>query len=214
MLPAHGEPASPIWLIGDSAPQKTTGVRHPLDARHPTRHTIWTSVLDSIQGALFEHADAGPRRLADSALYVSNAVLTADRKADAAHMSAALQTFRSRVEAHRPATVITFGGDAFQFAVAAIEGGAPADFRFRRTTLRMMRAEFDERVGSDQMTVVPLLHQIVALQFDRCHVAYASDNYDSYYHYCGVHLARRLLRLHPFSCDAVWLQRVCPDVSP
>lgn len=210
MLPAHGDPSSPIWLIGDSAPEKTAGVRHPLDVRHPTRHTIWTSVLDSIQDALFRHADAGPRRLADSAVYTSNAVLTAACKTDAARTSVALRVLRERFALHAPTTVITFGRDAFQLAVVAMEGGAPADFRFEQMSLGKMRRAFDARVGSDRR-VVPLLHQIVALQFDRCHAAYASGDHDSYYHYCGAHLAQRLLRLHPSSRDAVWVQRHCQE---
>jgi hypothetical protein len=40
----------PIWLLGDSNPERWQGeLKTPFDPRHPVRHNIWTSILDVIQ---------------------------------------------------------------------------------------------------------------------------------------------------------------------
>lgn len=204
MLPPHGDPASPIWLLGDSAPPVTEGVRYALDPRHPTRHNIWTSVLDVIQERLFSASSQQPRRLSRQALYISNAVDTSGCKASDERVSACLENFRRRFSAHMPRTVLTFGSYAYQFAVAATEK-PPLRPKALQKTLKLedMRKAFDERVHDDQSVVVPLLHQIVAMQFAKCHEAYQAEGFDSYYEYCGVHLATRLLRVHVR--DRVWV---------
>jgi hypothetical protein len=44
------ERARKIWLLGHSYPEAWVHVlNEPLDPRHPTRHNIWTPVLDRLQ---------------------------------------------------------------------------------------------------------------------------------------------------------------------
>jgi integrase len=51
-----GDPEFPVWLIGDSPPEKWMDkLDYPLDMKHPARHNIWTSVADQMQDRLFRH---------------------------------------------------------------------------------------------------------------------------------------------------------------
>ncbi|MFC1981321.1 hypothetical protein ACFLVN_03660 [Chloroflexota bacterium] len=66
-----GDPKFPTWLIGDSPPEKWADrLDTPLDPRHPARHSIWTSVADSMQDKLYRD---GNRRLDTSEPYIRNA---------------------------------------------------------------------------------------------------------------------------------------------
>jgi hypothetical protein len=72
----NSDPNSPIWLLGDSPStneqiEKLEPKIEPLDRRHPTRHTIWTPILDVIQRRLYKKHG---RRLDDSKLYIQNAI--------------------------------------------------------------------------------------------------------------------------------------------
>lgn len=204
-LPPNGDPASPIWLLGDSAPIKIAGIRHALDPRHPTRHTIWTSVLEAIQERLFSFPEHQPRRLSHQALYTANAVDTVEAKSSDAEVSRCFERLRQLSRVHRPRTIITFGSFAYEFAVAAVEGGAIPKVPYSELKLSVIRDAFDKRVVDDGLVVVPLLHQIVALKFAQCHDAYSAEGFDSYYEYCGMHLANRLLQVH---CnDRIWVTR-------
>ena len=61
-----------IWLLGDSNPAKWEKVLEtPLDPRHPTRHNIWTPVLDVIQDKVFRTSKS---RIDASSIYIRNAV--------------------------------------------------------------------------------------------------------------------------------------------
>ena len=72
MLQESGNKNSSVWLIGDfSPPRWSDKLDVPLDPRHPARHNIWTPILEGIQRRVF---DGDRRRVADSQLYVRNAV--------------------------------------------------------------------------------------------------------------------------------------------
>jgi len=49
-----GEKTFPSWLLGDSNPARwQSRLENPLDAKHPIRHNIWTSVLDVVQETVY-----------------------------------------------------------------------------------------------------------------------------------------------------------------
>jgi hypothetical protein len=76
--PENTDPDSPIWLLGDSPSANNLDKNlKPLDRKHPTRHTIWTPILDVVQRHLF--VDCGCR-LDDSELFIRNAVSHPDHK--------------------------------------------------------------------------------------------------------------------------------------
>src|SRR4030065_460436 len=62
----------PLWLIADSNPAKWEArLSTPLDPRHPTRHNIWTPVLDEMQDGIYR---ASRQRIDTSGIYVRNAL--------------------------------------------------------------------------------------------------------------------------------------------
>ena len=54
MKDSTGNPEFPIWLVGGSPPEAWADkLDTPLDPRHPARHSIWTSVADSMLDRLY-----------------------------------------------------------------------------------------------------------------------------------------------------------------
>lgn len=205
-VPSHhistGNPEAPIWLIGDSAPEREQ-VRFPLDPRHPTRHTIWTPVLEAAQDVLFGHGQFRPRRLSPHGFHVRNAVRTAACKSNHESVGTSMAELRALYGSFRPRTIITFGSFAFQFTVTAVESDMPcSNFRAKSMSVRQIRSEFDARAQSEEKVVVPLLHQIVGLQPQKSHEPYLVDGTDNYFEYVGRHLAHRFLRMH--AGDPCW----------
>ena len=67
-----GKQNFPIWLIGDSPPQNWEhDLNHPLDERHPTRHSIWTPIENVIQRLLYNWKNT---RLLSENIYIINAI--------------------------------------------------------------------------------------------------------------------------------------------
>ncbi|MBU3159507.1 hypothetical protein KPL37_07025 [Clostridium frigoris] len=63
----------PIWIIGDSEPDRWKDVlNEPFDSRHPIRHNIITSVFDIMQDNIFRKTG---KRIETSEIYTRNAVL-------------------------------------------------------------------------------------------------------------------------------------------
>jgi hypothetical protein len=65
------DPSSPVWLLADSPPVRRPDII-PLDARHPSRHNIWTPILEQIQEVAYRHSDR--LRVDADKLYIRNAV--------------------------------------------------------------------------------------------------------------------------------------------
>ena len=109
----------PIWLVGDSSPKDwEKHLDEPLDPRHPARHSIWTPVLERIQGQVYR---CGRRRVDETRLYMTNAVHDSDDRPDVGsaqwgpELREKAKCFGGRLESYRPALVFTFGAFAFEF---------------------------------------------------------------------------------------------------
>lgn len=89
----------PIWLLGDSKPVHCPGDLKPLDKRHPTRHNIWTPILDEIQDHLFRECK---RRLDADRLYVRNAVGNPDHRRLKSEREKEIGAFCELVSKHQP----------------------------------------------------------------------------------------------------------------
>lgn len=195
MQESMGRESARIWLIGDSEPAALAHVlRHPLDARHPTRHSIWTPIWDEIQQELFRQRRA---RLDGDALYVRNAIQRACDKPKSSTSLWALddriKALRERVETHKPALVLSFGGFAFEFCRRAVEPGSQS-FPYRHWTVKRLAAEFASRIDNPGCVVVPLLHAVVARgKFLHCHEMFGGPE-AQYFAWTGKALATRLLR--------------------
>lgn len=198
----YGKPVNPIWLIGDSNPKDESNLAHPLDPRHPTRHNIWTPILDVIQECVY------PRRLLAfgygqdaGALYIQNAVVKPSERNDAALIEERIESLRKRYVEHPPLLVLSFGAFAFEVCRAAIEqNGANGETVIRQARNRKvtdLAAEFNERVDAPNCCLLPLLHQTVARSFGHAHKTFSDGQDESnYYLYTGQAIARRLLQRH------------------
>jgi hypothetical protein len=63
----------PVWLLADSPPKVwAERLEYPLDARHPTRHSIWTPICDVIQR--YVYADQRRLRFNDQKVVIHNAI--------------------------------------------------------------------------------------------------------------------------------------------
>lgn len=122
-----GSNAFPIWLIADSSPPRwEEQLVHPLDPRHPTRHNIWTPILDGIQCHVF---CAARSRIDTTDLYVRNAVHKAEVKPSyrrhdwPSHLTLDLRGLSGLVARYRPRLLLTFGAFAYEFTTRSLDRG-------------------------------------------------------------------------------------------
>lgn len=202
----HGVPSRRIWLLGDSAPPDNSLVAHPLDARHPTRHSIWTPVFDSIQETVYTIGRAGrPLRVRSDSIFAINAVHDPKRRPAATvllwdDLHADIDSFRELVERHRPALILSFGAFAFEFARRSAERREPN--RFSSWTVKKLGDEFSDRIDRRETALVPLLHATIARgKWHHCHAAFGvargtEASPRNYFQFTGSALGHRLLDHH------------------
>ncbi|MBN1366537.1 MAG: hypothetical protein JW967_01240 [Dehalococcoidales bacterium] len=204
-----GKPDFQIWLIGDSPPEKWMDkLDTPLDPRHPARHTIWTSVADSMQDRLYRQKKW---RLDTSRLYIRNA-MSQPLEIPIIHQ----QTTRWRrelkelLDKYRPKVVLTFGVDAFRMAVIA--SGDPHSMLFKtdENETSILGEEFRSRIKNyddNKVNIIPLLHVSIALGFLKAHSYFVGDNGQTspnYFDYVGTTLADLLLAR--LSDKPIWIK--------
>ncbi len=156
-----------IWLFGHSPPSRWShNLEGVLDPRHPTRHSIWTSVADYLQGKVF---DDGPRlRLDACKLLFRNAFGSADDvlpKLDFARPAVEEQRvlLSQQIQQYRPPVILTFGDEAYRFVSFASVSGQLVPRR--RLKIENLGKTFRDVVGKfppQQVNVFPLLHASVA----------------------------------------------------
>jgi hypothetical protein len=180
-----GDPESAIWLLGDSNPKSEDAqpeavdpqyVLNPLDSRHPTRHNIWTPVLDVIQRHLFVSRRI---RLDDSRLYIRNAVGNPAHKRDNDQRGRLISELRKLLAVYRPPLVLAFGAFAHEFALHSLPGIEEPPQSWTIWNVKMLAGQFDTTIRAltgpeagirlESTTVLPLLHAIGARQFRYCH---------------------------------------------
>jgi hypothetical protein len=160
--------SSPIWLLADSRPRRVV-THEPLDPRHPTRHAIWTPILDHVQGRIFAEC---ARRLDTSNFYIRNAVECADDKKVRPVVDQAVLRFREMAISNRPMMILCFGQFAFELARRACDQTSSADELWGKWSVEGLGREFHRRItkiSPEETTALPLLHAIVARRFEDCH---------------------------------------------
>jgi len=199
MRESAGDPEFPIWLIGDSPPEKWAAeLDTPLDPRHPARHNIWTSVADPIQDRLYRQ---GGLRLDTTRLYIRNAMLRLDEP-----IQVSGPRLKELLDKHRPSIVLTFG--AFAFMVALYASGEIPQKLYKTT--RLLGEQFRSRIekyDEHQANIIPLLHVSIARRwFLSAHRNFV-DSYGStppnYFDYVGIKLAD--LFLAKLSHKSIWI---------
>ena len=195
-----GDPEFPIWLIGDSPPEKWADkLDTPLDPRHPARHNIWTSVADPMQDRLYRQ---GKLRLDTSRLYIRNAMLSLDEQ-----IQVSGPRLKELLDKHRPSVVLTFGASAFMIALFA-SGEVPQ--KLYKTT-KLLGEQFRSRIekyDKHKVNIIPLLHVSIArrwfLSAHRNFVGTYGSMTPNYFDYVGTKLADFLLaKLHD---KPIWIE--------
>ena len=109
MKDSVGDPQFPIWLVSDAPPENWDDkLKTPLDARHPARHNIWTSVADYMQEMLYREKRL---RLDTGKLYIRNAVNKALLKPDGQELNwtklqEEIESWSDRLQKHKPQVVL------------------------------------------------------------------------------------------------------------
>ncbi|QYJ80889.1 hypothetical protein [Shewanella aegiceratis] len=192
MKKEDGNPHSPIWLIGDSEPHKLASIlEFPLDSRHPTRHNIWTPILDQIQEVVFTQK---LNRLSQNAFYIRNAVSNSELKknltSSSKNLDREINELNELFNRYKPKLIFSFGSFSFEFCRRALNETvkhAPSYWSVER-----LNNEFTARIASTT-SLIPLLHAVIARgQFMLCHQTF-SGNTGNYFSHTGSLLAERIL---------------------
>ena len=193
-----GSKHSPIWLIGDSPPIAWEDrLSIPLDPRHPSRHSIWTPIVDGIQDRVFR----GERlRVDTSRLYVRNAIQDASRKEAIrgkgwGELEAETSELRGLLEEHRPVLVFTFGSFAFEFVNRSLGGSQRR--AWEGWNVKLLGEQFRQSVAEfalDQVNVFPLLHSSISRgRFLEAHSGFTRSEGGNYFDYVADEIADLLL---------------------
>jgi len=197
-----GNPEFPIWLIGDSPPEAWADkLDTPLDPRHPARHSIWTSVADSMQDRLYRR---GKLRLDTSRLYIRNAV---DQAWKIPYTMDQIRPLREAINTNKPRIILTFGISAF---FAGLQATDDPNLAFGKTT-KFLGEQFRlriERYDDHKVNVIPLLHASIArgrfLESHRDFVGTYGSTPPNYFDYVGTKLADLLIA--KLSDKSIWIE--------
>jgi hypothetical protein len=192
-----GDKHFPIWLLGDSNPPRwQDSLATPLDPRHPSRHTIWTPVLDAIQDRVYrEHRS----RIDTRTIYIRNAVESpADKPTKTAInwptvLNPKTTEVRQLLELHSPVFLLCFGQFSFEFARRALS--QQPKHSCAQWTILALRDEFNRRIAAfdpNCINVLPLLHAIFALNFVASHNDFSEQTGGNYFTFAGNQIADTL----------------------
>ena len=206
MKECAGNPEFPIWLIGDSPPEAWADkLDTPLDPRHPARHSIWTSVADTMQDRLY---CMSRRRLDTSRLYIRNAMskpLTERGLSEFLRLSE--EFLKGLLTDYKPSILLTFGVSAFMIALLAA-GESPQ--RIYDTT-KLLGEQFRQRIeqyNHHGVNIIPLLHVSISrgkfLEAHRDFVGANGQPPPNYFEYVGIRLADLLLE--KLSDKTIWVK--------
>lgn len=199
-----GELRFPIWMLGDSEPnQWKDRLDDPLDKRHPSRHNIWTSILDVIQGEVF--IALGKRVDADR-MYLRNAVQNAVTKPSKPFSQtliwhkeavASLAEYTQLIEKYKPPIVLTFGWFAFAFGLRA-NGEVHQGWSRHSSQTALLGDEFRRRIAEfniNRTNIIPLLHRSIAGgNFLSGHTEFCGATGANYFDEVGESLARIIVQ--------------------
>lgn len=194
-----GSKAYPIWLIADSSPPRwEEHLQQPLDPRHPARHSIWTPILEGIQGQVFQAAHT---RIDTADLYIRNAVHNAADKPPyrrpnwSSRLAAETCELSGLVALHRPRLLLTFGAFACEFARRSLDRDTPR--AISDWTTKALGNEFRRGVEDFDPTRIghlPLLHASIARgRFLESHRDFTGQSHANYFDYAAREIAALLL---------------------
>ena len=198
MEPESGCKDSPVWLIGDSPPERWKDLLSvPLDSRHPARHNIWTPIVDGIQERVFQ---CERLRVDTSRLYVRNAVdcyklKEEGRKINWKSLNNEAEKLGELLECHEPPLVFTFGAFAFEFARRSL--GEDKGRAYSYWSAKQLGKQFRDRTSNfsiDCINLIPLLHVSIARgKFMVAHHHFTCDEDGNYFDYVASKISNVLL---------------------
>jgi hypothetical protein len=195
-----GKPEFPIWLIGDSPPDRWADeLDTPLDPRHPARHNIWTAVADPMQDSLYRQSK---RRLDTSELYIRNA-----KNQQLEEVPQSQEILKELLNKYKPSIVLTFGVFAFNTTLWA-SGEVPSVFADSAKLLGEQFRSRIEKYDERKVNIIPLLHISISWgKFLPAHKGFV-DVYGqtppNYFDYVGTKLADLLLA--ELSDKKIWIE--------
>jgi hypothetical protein len=209
MSTPNSDPSSPVWLLADSPPVRRPGII-PLDARHPSRHNIWTPLLDEIQEVAWQFG----RRLDRTKPYILNAVQRAQDWQNRELLDRQIENFSNTVKKHQPTLIFCFGQKSYEFALHAVNASVASgwdptrwDFEKLGTAFRKSVIEFDPDTADGRPNLIPLLHVSIARKsYSDAHERFTGDEFGNYFAFAGAQLGQTLCRLTG-KFDMMWLSR-------
>jgi len=198
MLRECGKQSFPIWLLGDSEPKNWRDVLDtPFDTRHPTRHNIWTAIIEVMQDKVYREDG---RRIDTSNIYIRNAIGDPDGKPKSTDVAwpviiqKEIEQFSILVKHYQPFLVLSFGAFAFEFANRAC---GKNEGKYGRWGAKELGKAFTERISGykDQATnTIPLLHRSISGgNFLKSHDYFVGVKQGNYFEYVGKRIANVLL---------------------
>jgi hypothetical protein len=191
--------STPIWLIGHSYPLNWVDqLDGPLDPRHPTRHSIWTPVLDQLQQYVYRNGEG--RRLNMDRCFVDNVRIKGDPeeiggwdwKSEAMLLRA--KDVQRDLTSCRPKIVITFGDEVYRFTSAVRDGKEPSASKMTMPDLANCFNAAVQAFDPEATNILPLLHASVARRsWSTAGKDYAGSSGANYFTHAGEALARLLL---------------------
>jgi hypothetical protein len=195
-----GDKRFPLWLLGDSEPERWQAVLDaPLDPRHPIRHNIWTPVLEVIQDRAFRVFGG---RIDTSDVFIRNAVGNrSDRPlpTDAGwgpRAQAEVTALGDLIGEYGPKVILCFGAFSFEFARRALL--EEPRWNYGHWGARGLGDEFRRRIGGfdcEGTTMLPMLHRTIAGgKFIQSHEYFCNKEGANYFAYVGGELAEKMIQ--------------------
>jgi hypothetical protein len=199
----------PIWIIGDSEPDRWKDVLHePFDSRHPIRHNIITSVFDAIQDNIFRKTG---KRIETSEIYIRNAVADVSSKPErnqlvwSNKLPDEINILKNLCNEHSPILILTFGAFAYEFTLRAF-GNEHHKYDF--WTTETLGDEFRKNISCSSRNgpiIIPLLHRSIAGgHFIKSHENYCRSIGGNYFKYVGNEIAN--IVLNSLNDSDIWVK--------
>jgi hypothetical protein len=157
-----------VWLVGHSYPAEWVDkLNGPLDPRHPTRHNIWTAVLDRLQERVY--SDGNRLRLDIEKCFICNAAAKQAKRYDkpdwdwvGKSIPGRIKLFSELLSEHKPSVVVTFGADAYRFAIKALGCSDTPPGKLKAAELGEGFRNAIDNWDPKKVNIFPLLHAYVA----------------------------------------------------
>ena len=195
-----GNKAFPIWLLGDSNPERwEKRLTSPFDPRHPIRHNIWTSVLDVIQDTVYRDFRL---RMNSSDIYIRNAVDDSNIKPGgnslmwSTDLGSEISKLRTLMKENQPQFILSFGAFSYEFGRRTLGEEPTRNFDYWGAV--ELGNEFSKRLGKfnlGRVNLLPLLHRSIAGgYFLSAHRDFCQQEGANYFDYVGEKIAEQLLK--------------------